>query len=46
MQDLGAVLSCNRDAELVKGFGENIVLERENTIMQGADCCNFKYKKV
>jgi len=46
MQDLGAVLSCNRDAELVEGFGKNIVLERKNTIVQGASCCDFKYKKV
>lgn len=46
MQDLGAILSCNRDAELINGYAEKIVLERENTIMQGAKCCDFKFKKV
>jgi len=43
--DLGAVLSCNRDYSLVEGFNAEIVLERKQTIMQGAPCCTFRYSK-
>ena len=41
--DLGAVLSCNRDYSLVEGFNPEIELVREQTIMQGAPCCTFRY---
>jgi hypothetical protein len=42
--DLGAVLSCNRDAALIEGFNPSIVLNRNETIMQGAPCCTFRYR--
>jgi hypothetical protein len=42
--ELGAVLSCNRDAALIEGFNPNITLERTRTIMQGAPCCDFRYR--
>ena len=41
--DLGAVLSCNRDASLIKGFNPNASLDRKDTIMQGNKCCTFRY---
>lgn len=43
MQDLGATLSCCRDAELAAGFNSNITLERTQTIMQGAAFCDFRF---
>lgn len=43
--DLGAVLSCNRDYSLVEGFNPEIELVRDQTIMKGAPCCTFRYKK-
>jgi hypothetical protein len=43
--DLGAVLSCNRDYSLVEGFNSEIRLVREQTIMQGAPCCTFRYSR-
>ncbi|MCL4860940.1 MAG: L-2-amino-thiazoline-4-carboxylic acid hydrolase [Caldilineaceae bacterium] len=43
MADLGAVLSCNRDYSLIEGFNPEITLVREQTIMQGAPCCTFRY---
>lgn len=43
MAELGAVLSCNRDYSLVEGFNPEITLVREQTIMQGAPCCTFRY---
>jgi hypothetical protein len=42
---LGAVLSCNRDYSLVEGFNSEIQLVREQTIMQGAPCCTFRYSR-
>ena len=43
IQDLGAVLSCNRDAAMIEGFNENARLDRETTIMGGGKCCTFRY---
>jgi hypothetical protein len=43
--ELGAVLSCNRDASLIEGFNSHIQLTRTQTIMQGAPCCDFRYEK-
>ena len=42
--ELGAVLSCQRDAALIEGFNHGVTLERTQTIMQGAPCCNFRYR--
>lgn len=44
--ELGAVLSCNRDAALIEGFNPDVTLEREQTIMQGADTCTFRYRRT
>jgi fumarate reductase iron-sulfur subunit len=43
MADLGFALSCARDFALVEGFNPNIKLERTQTIMQGADHCDFRF---
>ena len=43
ISDLGAVLSCNRDASLIKGFNPNASLDRKKTIMSGSKCCTFRY---
>ncbi|MEZ5287312.1 MAG: L-2-amino-thiazoline-4-carboxylic acid hydrolase [Vicinamibacterales bacterium] len=41
--ELGAVLSCNRDAALIDGFNPSVRFTRSQTIMQGAPCCDFRY---
>jgi len=41
--DLGFLLSCNRDFSNVTGFNPEISLRRTQTIMQGADYCDFRY---
>lgn len=46
MADLGATLSCNRDAALVDGYSENISFKRTQTLMEGASCCDFQYAKA
>jgi hypothetical protein len=43
MADLGFALSCARDFALVEGFNPDIKLERTQTIMQGADHCDFRF---
>ena len=43
--DLGPVMSCNRDSCFAEGFNDTIELTREQTIMQGASHCNFRFKK-
>lgn len=41
--ELGALLSCNRDGKMVEGFNSDIQFERTQTIMGGADHCDFRY---
>lgn len=45
LEELGGLLSCNRDAALVEGFSEDIAFERTQTIMQGASHCDFRYRR-
>jgi len=42
--ELGALLSCNRDHALIQGFNPNVVLQRTQTIMEGAEYCDFRYR--
>jgi len=41
--ELGAVLSCNRDGAFCTGFNPTIRMARTQTIMAGADHCDFRY---
>lgn len=43
--DLGALLSCDRDAALIEGFGDEVELTRSTTLMQGGDRCDFWYRR-
>ena len=43
LADLGAALSCNRDGTMVQGFNPDIEFSRTQTIMNGADHCDFVY---
>ena len=43
ISDLGSVLSCGRDKHFCGGFNPNLQLERTQTIMRGADFCDFRY---
>ncbi|MEM9131200.1 MAG: L-2-amino-thiazoline-4-carboxylic acid hydrolase [Actinomycetota bacterium] len=44
MADLGATLSCNRDGTMIQGFNPRIRFTRTQTIMSGADHCDFVYQ--
>lgn len=45
LEDLGAVLSCNRDYALIEGFDPEVELTRTQTIMEGASHCDFRYRR-
>ena len=42
--ELGAVLSCNRDFSLIEGYNKDVALTRTQTLMEGAACCDFRYR--
>ena len=42
--ELGRILSCNRDFALIEGFAPGASLTREQTILDGAPCCTFRYR--
>lgn len=46
LADLGATISCLRDFELATGFNPEIRLERTQTIMEGADYCDFRFRRM
>ena len=41
--EIGHLLSCNRDGAFSEGYDPKLKLDRPQTIMQGAACCNFRY---
>jgi predicted hydrocarbon binding protein len=43
MPELGFTLSCARDFALVEGFNPKVKLKRTQTIMEGADHCDFRF---
>jgi hypothetical protein len=45
LAELGASLSCQRDASLVEGFNPEIELTRTQTIMEGATHCDFRFRQ-
>jgi hypothetical protein len=45
LSDLGFRMHCNRDHAMLGGFNSELELSRTQTIMEGAVCCNFRYRK-
>lgn len=45
LPDLGFRVQCNRDNAMVAGFNDELELSRSQTIMQGAACCDFRFRK-
>ena len=41
--DLGFLLVCSSDFPFVEGFGSDVQLTRTQTIMQGANHCDFRF---
>jgi hypothetical protein len=44
--ELGFLLVCTADFAVADGFGGDVKLTCTQTIMQGADHCNFRYRRV
>jgi fumarate reductase iron-sulfur subunit len=42
LEEFGYLLSCGRDYALIEGFNPNIKFTRTQTIMEGADYCDFR----
>ena len=41
---MGTIFSCSRDFALIEGFNPDISLKRTQTIMEGAEYCDFRYR--
>lgn len=44
LAEIGPLLSCNRDAKFCVGYNPDMELTRTQTIMEGADHCDFRYR--
>lgn len=42
--ELGSILSCSRDFSLIEGFNPYVKLTRTQTLMEGAEFCDFRYE--
>ncbi|MAB12466.1 L-2-amino-thiazoline-4-carboxylic acid hydrolase [Parvibaculum sp.] len=42
--DLGRALVCDIDTDMATANAPNVELTREQTLMQGAPCCTFRYR--
>jgi hypothetical protein len=45
LEELGAILSCGRDAAMIEGFNPDIAFRRTQTLLGGATHCDFRYRK-
>ena len=43
LEEFGVEFSCCRDEPFARGFNPQLKLVRTKTIMEGADCCDFRY---
>jgi hypothetical protein len=44
--ELGKILSCERDFAYIEGYNPNIRLTRTQTIMEGAEICDFCFEMM
>ena len=45
IREIGTSFSCTRDFALIEGFNPDVSLERTQTIMEGAEYCDFRYRR-
>ena len=43
LDEFGVEFSCCRDEPFARGFNPQLKLERSKTLMEGDDCCDFRY---
>lgn len=44
LKEVGTILSCSRDAAFAEGFNSALHLERNQTILDGSPCCDFRFR--
>jgi len=44
--ELGCLFMCELDFAIAEGLGPDIEFKRTQTIMQGADHCDFRYRRI
>ncbi len=44
LEEIGFLLSCNRDGAFIEGYAPDIEFTRTQTIMNGAPFCDFRYR--
>jgi predicted ArsR family transcriptional regulator len=45
LAELGTLFHCSRDFAMVEGFSADLALKRTQTIMEGADHCDFRFMR-
>ncbi len=45
LADLGSQIHCARDHAMVSSFNDGFELSRSRTIMAGAGCCDFRFRR-
>jgi L-2-amino-thiazoline-4-carboxylic acid hydrolase len=45
LADIGHRVHCNRDHTIIEGFSSDLALSRSQTLMEGAGCCDFRYRR-
>jgi hypothetical protein len=46
LADLGYQIHCKRDYAMLAGFDPDLALSRSQTVMEGAACCDFRFRKT
>lgn len=46
LEEIGHLLSCQRDGSFCEGYDPRLKMARTQTIMQGASHCDFRYRWV
>ena len=44
LEEIGFLLSCNRDSKFIEGYAPNVKLTRPHTVMNGDGFCDFRYQ--
>lgn len=44
LEEIGFLLSCNRDSKFIEGYAPNVSLSRPHTVMNGDGFCDFRYR--
>ena len=44
--DIGYAMVCHPDLAVAAGFNPKLSLTRESTLMEGGECCHFRYEMV